>query len=156
MTPSERPSKRQIRRMARGATIGRRPTNNWDEGDLPAPYAEGDLLWLPEPYPVDRLRGMGEVGWYVVTYATSIDEGDAWYFRATNDPDNGSDRLHVAFADRSSFDDDTDWLAPFELVETADPDGLAERERLLAAGWSWTPPPRCESCGQRLPTTGDA
>ena len=145
-----RPTKRQRRRLGRAATFGSRPVNNWGEGDLPAPFAEGDLLWLPEPYEVGRMRGMGQPGWYVVTYATSIDEGDAWYFRVTNDPDNGSDRMHVVYADRSDFDEDHDWMAPFLLVETTDPEGMFERERLLADGWTFTSPPRCDSCGQRV------
>ena len=148
-----RPGKRQIRRLGRGATFGSRPVNNWGEGDLPAPFAEGDLLWLPEPYEVDRLRGMGQPGWYVVTYATSIDEGDAWYFRVTNDPKKSSDRMHVIYAERADVgsDVDHDWMARFVLVETTDPDGLAERERLLAEGWSYEPPPRCPTCNQRTP-----
>ena len=148
-----RPTKRQHRRLGRGATFGSRPVNNWGDGDLPAPFAEGDLLWLPEPYEVERMRGMGQPGWYVVTYATSIDEGDAWYFRVTNDPENGSDRMHVIYAARSDSlgsDTDHDWMAPFVLVETTDPVGLAERERLLAEGWTYVQPPRCDACGQRV------
>jgi hypothetical protein len=146
-----KPSKRQRRRLGRGATFGSRPVNNWGSGDLPAPFAEGDLLWLEDVYDVDRMRGMGEPGHYVVTYATSIDEGDAWYFRVTNDPDNSSDRLHVAYAERSDFDEDHDWMAPFVLVETSDPDGLALRERMLADGWTYTPPSKCPTCGQSWP-----
>jgi hypothetical protein len=145
----KRPTKREWRRLARGARFGHRPTNEWGSGDLPAPYAEGDLLWLAQPT-VERLYGMGQPGWYVVVYATSIDEGDAWYFRVTNDPEGCSDRLHVIFSTRSGLNGDADWMAPFELVETLDPDGLAERERLLAAGWTFERPARCATCGQVL------
>lgn len=145
------PSKRWRRRLNRGGSWASRPVNNWGDGDLPAPFAEGDLLWLAVPYEVSRMRGMGQPGWYIVHYATSIDEGDAWYFRVTNDPDNGSDRLHVAYEGRCDWSEGVDWMAPFELVETSDPEGLAERERLLAEGWSYERPERCPTCNQHLP-----
>ena len=62
--------------------------------------------------------------------------GDAWYFRVSDDPDPDgrcSSRLHVAFADRADqgWDGDVDWMSCFELVRTADPDGLLERSKLL-------------------------
>lgn len=145
------PTFKQRRRLCRQAGYGHRARNNWGGGDLPAPFAEGDLLWLPEPYPVDRMRGrrMGQPGWYVVSCGFSIDEGDAWYFRVTRTMvDLSSDRLHVATAARSSWDDDVDWMAPFVLVETSDPDGLAERSRLVDGGWSFASRwERCPTCG---------
>jgi len=146
---ADRPTVKQRRKMCRQAGYGHREVSNWGSGDLPAPFAEGDLLWLPDGLPAPRMRGMGAPGWYVVAAGFSIDEGDAWYFRVTNDRDNCSDRLHVAYADRSDFDEDLDWMTPFELVDTADPEGLAERERLLADGWSYTPPEKCPTCGRR-------
>lgn len=142
-------TQRQRRRMCQ--QYGHRPRNNWDKGDLPAPWCEGDIVRLTGDMP-SRLTNQ-EGPYFVVTYATSIDEGDAWYFRLHDHTDGRSDRLHVASAARSSFPDDLDWMAPFELIDTPDPDGLAERERLLRAGWSYTPPPTCPSCGQLLPPT---
>lgn len=129
-------TKRQRRSFSRQYGYGRRPVNNWGDGDLPGPYAEGDVLFRPEDAPAnDRLYGMGW-GYFVVSAAFSIDEGDAWYMRVTNHPDRGSDRLHVAYADRCSWDHSCDWLAGFTLVETSDPDGLEDRRAKIAAGWA--------------------
>jgi hypothetical protein len=127
--------------------------NNWGDGDLPAPYAEGDLLWLPEGLDVDggRMHGMTGPGWFVVCAGFSIDDGDAWYFRVTNNSERNSDRLHVAYLDRCTWDHGCDYMAPFELVDTSDPEGLAKRERLLAEGWTFRPPDVCPTCGSRRP-----
>ncbi len=123
-----------------------RPTNNWGEGALPAPWCQGDVVKLVGES-VDRLRGMTGP-YFVVTYACSIGEGDDWYFRVEDHNGyTGSDRLHVF----NGGVDATDWMRPFDLVETRDPEGLAKREQMLADGWSYTPPPTCEACGQRLP-----
>lgn len=150
-------TRRERRRFSRQAKYGFRETNSWNDGDLPAPYAEGDLLLLPEGIVNERLYqrlyGMGP-GYFVVTAGFSIDEGDAWYFRVTNHTDRGSDRLHVAHKDRCSWDHDVDWMAGFELVDTADPAGLALRTQLLADGWTYQPPARCHTCGQQLPDGG--
>lgn len=137
--------------------LGHRPVNNWGDGDLPAPYAEGDTIRVPDgARALDRMHGMGP-GRYRVVYATSIDEGDAWYFRLAprfRAYDECSDRLHVAYADRSATwcAGDVDWLAGCELVKTADPDGLALRERMLAEGWA-APKPwvTCPTCGRLGP-----
>ena len=138
-------TKRERQRLARGNHhFGHRPLCDWGAGDLPAPFAVGDVLHLGEPSTLDRLteRGMGEPGWYVVCDAWSIDEGDAWYFRVTTDrsPDR-SDRLHWACAERSTWPEDVNYLDGFELVDTADPNGAALRERMLADGWTFTPEP---------------
>lgn len=136
---SARPTKRERRRLSRQYGYGHRPVNHWGDGDLPAPYAEGDLLYLPERYDHRAMRSMGEPGFYVVACAFSVDEGDAWYFRVARDPQEGSsDRLHVAYVARSSWETDVDRMAPFELVDSADPEGLALRERMLDAGWSYS------------------
>lgn len=131
--------------------FGSRARNGWGAGDLPAPYCAGDIVRLTiDPADNDRLRGQtGPL--FVVTYGPSIDEGDAWYFRVYDGNGYGSDRLHVAYAERSTWDEDIDWMAGFELVDTADPEGLAERERMLAEGWTFTVPHRCPACGTRLP-----
>ena len=133
---------------------GYRPTNNWNDGDLPAPYAVGDVIDVPEgAKALQRMGGMGP-GRYRVVYATSIDEGDAWFFRLgkwmTKGPVSG--RLHVAYADRTEFDwgSDLNWLEGCALVRTADPDGLALRERMLADGWTYTKTPKCPTCGQEV------
>lgn len=144
-------TKRERERATQGG-LGRRPTNDWDSGDLPAPWAEGDVLHLADVGDNDRLRGMGP-GHYVVTYATSIDEGDAWYFRVWNgESEWGSDRLHVVFPERcapkSWASEPCNYMAGFDLVETADPDGLARRERMIAGGWAFVD--RWETC----PTCG--
>lgn len=131
----DRPFTRRVRRQfSWQAGFGCRELNDWNSGDLPAPWAEGDLLYLPEGSMTERLYGMGP-GYFVVTAGFSIDEGDAWYFRVTNHVDRGSDRLHVAHAQRSTWTADCDWMAEFQLVDTADPDGLARRAALLEAGW---------------------
>lgn len=129
---------------------GYRHRNNWGSGDLPAPFCAGDVVRLVGE-PNERLRG--QTGpFFVVTYGPSIDEGDAWYFRVYDGNGlSGSDRLHVASADRCTWDEDVDWMACFELVETIDPEGLALRQRMLADGWSYTPPLSCPECGQDLP-----
>lgn len=124
-----------------------RPRNDWGMGDLPAPWAEGDLLVLartPDPETHKRIVAhldprpeRLEIGsaWYV-TGAFSIDEGDGWYFRVAPhgaQVDGGSDRLHVTAPGR--WTEAADFMAPFDLIATPDPEGLAERVRLLAAGW---------------------
>lgn len=130
-------SVKKRRQMSRQYGYGHRPTNDWGSGDLPAPWAEGDLVFLPEDVDNDRLRGMGW-GFFVVANVFSIDEGDAWYCRVTNNLRWASDRLHIAWSERCSWDEDVDWMAGFELVESADPEGLAKRKELLAAGWTPT------------------
>lgn len=129
---------------------GHRYVNNWGSGDLPAPFCAGDIVELIEPMPDDddgdnRLRGQkGPL--FVVTYGPSVGEGDDWYFRVRDGSrEGGSDRLHV-FEGGAGIN----YMAPFRLVETVDPEGLAERERLLAAGWSYTPPEECPTCGQEV------
>jgi hypothetical protein len=143
---------RQRRRLARQTGYGHRPVNEWGSGDLPAPYAEGDMLYLPVDATFERLHDMGP-GYFVVTCAFSIDDGDAWYFRVSNDVKQyrSSDRLHVAFAERSTWDHDCDYMAPFELVDTADPDGLELRERMLKNEWKPTLSRNCPTCGTWLP-----
>ena len=159
MTPAERIPTKRLRGQCTQNGYGRRPVNRWGDGDLPGPFAEGDVVRLVgEPH--ERLRGLaGPI--FVVSYACSIDEGDAWYMRVTDFSEGpfddmfdrrrkywaGSDRLHVAWAERSDWTDDVDWMACFELVETADPEGLALREQMLADGWSYTSPPKCPTCG---------
>lgn len=144
-------------RRAFSQDFGHRPRSAWGGGDLPAPFCAGDVVELvgemsDESDGHPRLRGMTGP-FFVVSYACSIGEDDEWYFRV-DDGDTGSDRLHVIPTM------DIDWMAPFRLVETVDPDGLAERERLLAAGWSYTPPELCPTCGHETTrgavTIGDA
>jgi hypothetical protein len=137
---------RERRRWSTQSGYGHRERNDWNSGDLPSPFAEGDLLWLPEGAVVGdgRLRGLEGHGWYVVICGFSIDEGDAWYFRVVkgDDPDAGcSDRLHVGYASRSTWEDDVDYMAPFELVQSSDPTGLELRELRLETGWTFTPDP---------------
>jgi hypothetical protein len=130
------PFNKRERARATQNGLGYRPKNDWAGGDLPAPFAEGDVLQLAEVGDNDRLYGMGP-GYFVVTYAASIDEGDAWYFRVWDGKsDRSSDRLHVVFAERSTWTDGVDWMRGFELIDTADPEGLATREHLLAEGWT--------------------
>ena len=124
---------------------GHRPVNNWGDGDLPAPWAEGDIVELvDESLAGGRLRG--QVGpMFVVSYATSVDEGDAWYFRVYDGAgDRGSDRLHVATPASTYLV--CDYMAGFRLVDTADPEGLATRQRMLADGWHFhtTNPPEAQ------------
>lgn len=152
-TPLGRPrtdkpfNKRERRRLCYQAGFGFRERNDWNSGDLPAPYAEGDLLWLPQGKEHARLHGLGW-GYFVVCAGFSIDEGDAWYFRVSNGSDRNSDRLHVAFAERCTWDESVNWMIEFELIDTADPEGLALRKQMLSAGWEGPPPVRkCPTCG---------
>ena len=158
---SERKPFTMRERRAACDAFGSRERNNWNSGDLPAPYADGDVLYLPHKPEHSRLErdGMGEPGHYMVVSGYSVDEGDAWYFRVSDGVKVGdgwrrcSDRLHVVGpggADKG-WDLPCDYMADFELVETSDPEGLAERQRLLAEGWRYEAPPRCGECGQRLP-----
>jgi hypothetical protein len=137
------------RRKACSAWVGHRPVNAWGDGDLPAPYAEGDLVAVPDDSPTLTLpvwddRGSGL---FVVNSVFSIDEGDAWYVRVNplNEPDVASGRLyeigsrdHVICQSLTQRSDLT-----CELVSTADPHGLTLRQRILAEGWSppdeWLP-----------------
>lgn len=131
-------------------TFGNRPTNNWGSGDLPAPWCEGDVIELVGERPERRLLDLTGT-MFVVSYATSIDEGDAWYFRVANESsDRGSDRLHVAYSERSTWDEDCDYMAAFRLVQTVDPEGLALRQRMLADGWETLLHVRCPTCGTHV------
>lgn len=127
--------------------FGFRPTNAWGEGDLPAPWAEGDLVELVEH---NERTDDWPLGFYVVSTAFSVDEGDGWYFRIT-DGRHDSGRLHVAYVERCesnwNSDSDIDWMSGLRLVETADPEGLALRERMLAEGWGPKLRPTCPTCG---------
>lgn len=148
--------------------FGHRARNEWGAGDLPAPFAEGDVVRQIAPVRDNRLRGVrgrefNGGTYFVVVYGPSIEEGDGWYFRVTGgEPVRdaltrrrvdtaSSDRLHVFCGSRSEYGESVDYMAAFELVETADPGGLLLRRQMLLDGWSYTPQQRCESCGQQLP-----
>lgn len=136
-------------------TTGDRMTNRWNDGDLPAPYAEGDVIHVPEG--AEPIKDEPDVppGRYKVVYVASVDEGDAWYVRLGKYMNKGpvTRRLRVVHAARSSpsWENDIDHLAGCTLVKTADPDGLALRERMLAGGWSYQAPERCPTCGREMP-----
>lgn len=158
-----KPFTKRERSYRLNSRFGYRSTNEWGSGDLPAPYAEGDVLLLtPEAHAAmsdeqrSRLRGQGP-GYFIVTYAPSIDEGDVWYVRVWNgEAHTGSDRMHMAFTERSVWDHPCNYMEGFELVETADPEGLAERERLIAEGWEFTDRwDVCPTCGN-MTRKGDA
>lgn len=127
--------------------------NNWGMGDLPAPWAEDDVVRRVNDTADDRLAGVGLHGDLVVCYATSIGEGDEWYFRVT-DGRRTSGRLHVGYVGRRTGRwaevGDVDLMAAFELVHTDDPDGLALRDEMLAAGWALPVRNLCDSCGQEV------
>lgn len=145
-------TKRERRLIAQD--FGYRPVNDWGDGDLPCPWAQGDLVRLDGEVDDDRMRGVPPhpQGLYVISYACSIDEGDAWYMRVGTFDEKGyvicSDRLHVAYTERCQWDTAVDYMAPFTLIDTVDPEGLALRERLIADGWSfeqrWD---TCDACG---------
>lgn len=144
-----KPINQRERRRGLNHRYGHRAVCNWGDGDLPAPFAEGDLVhW--DGTPNDRLRGQ-QGPYFVVTYCCSIDEGDAWYARVREkDAEFGSDRLHMAWPERSSWDEAVNWMEGFTLIETSDPEGLAKREQMLSDGWTFTPPPTCPTCGQTV------
>lgn len=151
-------TKRQRKRIPQHG-FGHRPTNNWGEGDLPAPFAAGDVVRQVAEVADGRLRGVRpvEIGdgerYFLVVTVFSVDEGDGWYFRVFGDhPDDcSSDRLHVFYSDRGKQPGDTDYMAAFELVDTADPEGLALRQQMLADGWTHQRDPVCPTCGHHLP-----
>lgn len=140
---------KRVRHRVTQNGLGYRPVNDWGDGDLPAPWAEGDVVELVDGAWMDRIYDDHGPGFYIVSYATSISEGDAWYFRLYRPgADRGSDRLHVAFADRCDWDEDVDWMAGCTLIDTADPAGLALRERMLAEGWRYEDHwDKCPTCG---------
>lgn len=142
-------------------TTGHRPRCAWGSGDLPSPYAEGDIIDVPaDAKALERMESLDGPGRYKVIAAHSIDDGDAWYFRIAKYMRKGpcSGRLHVAHAGR--FDThgwggvtEVDWLEGCTLVRTADPDGLAEREHMLADGWTFEVADVriCPTCKRPLP-----
>lgn len=140
-------TKAQRRKWA-DTRFGYRPACRWGMGDLPAPFAEGDIVRVPDgARALERLNGM-QPGPLVVCSAFSIDEGDAWFFRVT-DGIESSDRLHIAYTDRVVSwpgNRPVNWLEGCELIDTADSAGLARRVLLLAHGWA--PPVRdvCPTC----------
>src|SRR5690606_39407354 len=90
-------TKRERARITHHA-LGHRPVNNWGDGDLPAPWAAGDIVEYLGGGKDGRLDGF-DPGFYVVCTAFSISVGDAWYFRVS-DREKCSDRLHVYYPDR--------------------------------------------------------
>ena len=147
---ARKPFTKRERARASQHPLGMRPTNRWGDGDLPAPWAAGDVVELTDCPPTRLADMMGP--FFVVTTAFSIDDGDAWYFRVTDSTadDRSSDRLHVACAERCSryWTEDVDYMSCFTLVETADPDGLALRAQRLRDGWSLPPERVCTHCGR--------
>lgn len=132
--------------------FGHRPVNNWGSGNLPAPYAEGDTLWLPLWHEnSERLEGLGH-GKFTVTTVLSVDEGDAWYCRVDNEEGVGSGRLHVSFPERCvTFPEKMNFMDVFDRLETADPDGLALREQMLTQDWKpLVGRGKCPHCGGPL------
>lgn len=93
------------------AAYGYCPTNGWGNGNIYAPYAEGDIVEIPESCPAwkDRMphsRSKKPGLWkqtnlFRVVAAFSIGEKPEWYFRVS--PvikgktywDEVSDRLHL-------------------------------------------------------------
>lgn len=144
-------TKRDRRQLCTQYGYGHRPKNNWGSGDLPGPYAEGDIIEVHE-----GAKALGRLdcgpGFFVVCAAFSIDSGDAWYMRLRSTARDTSDRLHVAYAGRCDWDEEdcVDWLEGCSLIDTADPDGLAKRTALLESGWAYERPPHCPTCGQEL------
>lgn len=123
---------------------GRRPRSgsSADEG-IPAPYAEGDLLRVPPgAHILERIERL-RPGVYQIVSAVSLDEGDVWYFRLHNDHRRRpTGELYVIHGGRASSywkGTDFDALSGCELLETADPEGLAQREQMLADGWQFEP-----------------
>lgn len=152
---ARKPFTKRERHRATQNGLGHRPVNNWGDGDLPAPWAQGDVVYLASPVNEEqrkRLNGQ-TCGYFVITYATSIDEGDAWYFRVWDGKSGrGSDRMHVAFTERCAWDTPVDFMHGFQLVETADPEGLALRERMIADGWQFSDRwDVCPTCGHITP-----
>jgi hypothetical protein len=133
-------NKRDRKRLCYQAGYGFRGTNDWGSGNLPGPYAEGDIVQLIDVSKTDdRLTSRMPAGngeFFVVCAGFSIGEGDDWYYRVSKG-EGASDRLHV-------ISGDVDYMTAFRLVDTADPDGLGLREWLLAGGWE---PPTCEQRG---------
>jgi len=144
------PFNQRDRHRSTQSHLGYRPVNNWGDGDLPAPWAEGDIVnVLADAYCLqgnvrDGINRWWYPGFAVIAYVCSIDEGDAWYVRLCNGKPgpNGpewesSDRLHIAHGSRTvSLQADVDLMAGVELVDTADPEGLALRNQMIAEGWS--------------------
>lgn len=132
-------TQRERKRLCYQDGYGHRARNDWGMGKLPAPWAEGDIVELVRPGAAEeRLRGMTGP-FFVVVSGFSIGEGDEWYFRVSDGTGSWSDRLHVGAKARRTGNwggvGDVDFMAAFDLIDTPDPDGLAERERLLADGW---------------------
>lgn len=89
------------------SAFGHRPLSAWGDGDIPSPYAEGDVVFVPDDCAA-ILSGRLESGPGVhrVVAAFSIGEGAEWYFRLspmrptgrgdrwTTDTAWTSDRLH--------------------------------------------------------------
>jgi hypothetical protein len=135
------------RKQMSQSNLGFRSYNDWGAGDLPAPFAEGDVVRLIGQVGDDRLgipgRPFQGSEYFVVCYGPSVSEGDGWYFRVTADNKSVSDRLHVFYPQRCLPGmDAVNYMSAFELVDTADPEGLAEREQKLMEGWYFGPIPK--------------
>lgn len=119
-----------------------RPVNAWGAGDLPCPYAPGDLIDVPAgAKALERMDGWAP-GRYRVIGSFSVDEGDASYVRLGRLGNERvvSGKLYVVSKARSGWDEDCDHLEGCKLVETADLDGWATRESMLLAGWRMDSP----------------
>lgn len=138
-------TKRERSRIAY-STLGHRARSAWGEGDLPAPFAEGDIVDISEG--AECLMGEHEPGAWVVEYCWSVDEGDAWHVRLGRPGQPLPWRHPVAWADRSNYDHDVDRVRA-TLIDTFDPEGLALRERMIADGWALDLSDVCPTCGAR-------
>lgn len=129
--------------------------SSWGSGDLPAPFAITDVVHIPEgAKALERMHGMGP-GRYEIVTAYSINEGDAWYFRVASNrraTSPCSDRLHVIYAERCDGTWAKSSINSLEgcTVITSDPDGLIQREAMIAAGWQPAPHTYCPTCGHEI------
>lgn len=144
------PYTRRERRRVCQCEYGHRPVNMWGDGDLPAPWAEGDIVEWVRPHPDERRMREVTGQFLIVDTAFSIDDGDGWYFRVTtpefyNEHGLSSDRHHVWWLERCNFgnkhgyEQHLNYMSGFDLVDTADPAGLALRAQMLADGWELEP-----------------
>ena len=137
----------QTERAALADRYGWRPTSGWGDGPIPAPYAEGDVVFVRDSSPLIGSKGIPSPGLYVVSTVVSISESDLWYVKLAR-PGAKTDRVYVG-SDKLF---DSAGLVGVDLIESSDPDGAGERMTVVKSAKAHRRVVRsfCPQCGHSL------